>query len=157
MGGLGRTAQSTPCAARTPGCGVLGRHTVPVSAATVSDEDLTACWLRAAADLGISVVVPYALLPAREDAWCAHVAHFGGESGLLVCRWDQDKREDIRLATQVSGIMVSWIKPLDFANYSRRRFEAHLNHIGWSGPPQLRPAWYTGKRLPYGGSHQRGG
>src|ERR1700689_410781 len=110
--------------------------------ARMVDDAISRAWLEAAKDLGIRVSAPFAVqVPGHEPInYEAHIVDFGGPKGAVVGVLS-DKLDDCR-ATQ--GYYYSNLSP-SYRDYGRQHFIETLNDWGWSGPAELRPAWYTGK------------
>ena len=108
------------------------------------DTKISAAWLQAAKDLGIRVTAPFTLrTESGEDVtYEAHIADFGGPNGTVVSVFaDESPWNDIRHAHGYYGSNLSD----SYRTYSREHFVDTLNDWQWSGNPEQRPTWYTGK------------
>jgi hypothetical protein len=106
------------------------------------DLQISAAWQKAAADLGIRVVAPFALTTeSGETKWFeAHISDFGGPNGTIVGKDDSgfdDTRK--RLGYYASNLSGS------YRRYVRDLFVDTLNDWGWFGEQDKEPPWYTGK------------
>jgi phosphoglycolate phosphatase-like HAD superfamily hydrolase len=110
--------------------------------ARIIDEDTSHAWLAAAKDLGIRVTAPFTIdVDSGEPRiYEALVQDFGGPNGTVVGVVG-DSLHDCR---QAKGFYCSNLAP-SYRNYQRQHFIDTLNDWGWFGPPERRPAWYTGK------------
>jgi len=105
-------------------------------------SELTRIWQRAAADLGIRVVAPYACrvggLPHRFDVL---VPDFGAPGGTVVVALGGANR-DSRAAAAEFGVFLSELSLNAYGDYDRQLFIETLRDWGWFGPPESPPSWY---------------
>lgn len=108
----------------------------------IIDEAISRAWLEAARDLGIRVTVPFKVQATDNEmvTYEAHVLDFGGPNGTVIGVL-ADKLHDYRFDR---GYYCTNLAN-SYRLYERQYFIDTLNDWGWFGPPELQPAWYTGK------------
>jgi hypothetical protein len=106
------------------------------------DEHITTLWREAARDLGIALVSPFAAIGPQGESIpaLAWLRDFGSPRGAVVCTSD-DPRNLSQLALEWGYEIVDFDAFVYPARYDRRLFIGMLARLGWSGPPEHRPAW----------------
>jgi hypothetical protein len=106
------------------------------------DIEISHAWIRAAADLDIRVVAPFALTTTNGEAilFEAHILDFGGPKGTVVGN-EKNELGDVR---QKSGYFCSNLYS-SYRRYDRQHFIDTLDDWGWFGEKGTEPSWYTGK------------
>jgi hypothetical protein len=113
-----------------------------MSKSRVLDNRVSAAWLEAAADLGISVIAPFSLKNATGEviAYEAHILDFGGPMGTVVGGLE----DDVGDARRQSGFFLSNLAN-SYQKYDPQLFIDTLNDWQWFGEKGKEPCWYTGK------------
>ena len=110
---------------------------------TTLDAVVTA-WRNAATDLGIRVVAPFELLTdSGTTAFPLFLPVFGRPAGMVCCVRGVPLGEPA--AAEQVGHYCSILYPQAYSRYDRKRFIDTLNDWQYFGPPESRPAWYTGE------------
>ncbi|MGA3045269.1 MAG: hypothetical protein ABSD67_01500 [Terracidiphilus sp.] len=106
------------------------------------DLEISRAWRQAAADLGIRVEAPVALVTENgETVWFeAHVLDFGGPKGAIVA----GKDGELGGVRKRLGYYYSNLFPT-YRIYARQYFIDTLNDWGWFGEDNRKPAWVNGK------------
>jgi hypothetical protein len=110
-------------------------------------DELATAWLRAAEDLGVSVVAPYQVVDEPSHATLdaiALVSSFGSARGVVVVG-RHSRPDPITSIVQAHGQICSFIDEESYSRYDRDLFVATLNDWGWHGDPAKAPKWYTGQ------------
>ena len=106
-------------------------------------EHSTKRWLEAANDLGFKFIPDFTLQDGADNlTYLGLVPEFGGDRGMLIIT-ERESSRHIRAAEQ-HGYGYSCMSE-HFEPYDRDTYVELLNDWGWSGPPDCRPAWYTGE------------
>ena len=102
---------------------------------------LIEAWQSAARDLGIEIVVPFAVRTARGSRLEADllVKDFGAPRGTLVSA-TEDALGPLGQEIVDEGFSYSVFYADDFA-YDRKHFTGILNDWRWTGPENRRPSW----------------
>jgi hypothetical protein len=105
---------------------------------------LSLAWKEAAVDLSIEVVTPYTL--HWEDghyAYPALIRNFGNHKGTLLVLYGDEREKELVEVGNKAGFFVSTMFDTYFS-YDRTHFIDTLNDLGWFGPKENTPGWYTG-------------
>jgi hypothetical protein len=112
---------------------------------TREEERLLAlAWEEAAGDLLISVVTPYTLLwEGRSYVYPVLIRNFGKEKGSLLVLYSDKREKKLIEVGNKAGFFVRTVFDAYFT-YDRSHFIDTLNDLGWFGPKENIPGWYTG-------------
>lgn len=103
------------------------------------ESQMAVAWRDAADQLGIRVTAPYEVASV---SYTAFLPDFGGERGAVVARLSSS--DGAVAAAEVAGPYLSRVSD-DYALFDAGLFKATLDDWGWFGPPERRPACYTGR------------
>jgi hypothetical protein len=110
------------------------------------EEKLGSVWVKAGEDLGIKVIVSYALeWKEKSYRYPVFLPMFGGKKGTLIILWKSVDEEELRIAAKGAGFFWSAFNVEAHETYDRKHFIATLDDLGWFGPPDEKPAWYSGQ------------
>jgi hypothetical protein len=109
-----------------------------------------AAWIKAANELGIRVEAPYTLQDKQGHSFefIAYLPDFGGKKGAIFIGATppgmQYDREAVACAEQ-RGFYISILNTEAYSEFDRDEFIATLDDLGYFGPSERKPGWYTGK------------
>ena len=106
---------------------------------------LASAWQKAAAELSVEIIAPYVIeFEGRSYTYPLLVKSFGSNKGtLLIVHRDESEKELYEVGKKLS-FFVSIVFE-DLFSYERSLFIGTLNDLGWFGPDDRVPSWYTGK------------
>jgi hypothetical protein len=107
----------------------------------MNKEDMIDAWRNAEQDLGIKVILEYALGLKNGRKDFILINDFGGPKGTIVTSIDDTK--DFK-ELQEMGFYCSALAD-SYSTYDRRLFVDTLNDWRFFGQANKKPTWYTGK------------
>ena len=106
-------------------------------------DAVVATWHTAASELGIRVVTPFEVsTDSGTTVFPLFLPDFGGASGMVFCVRGVPLGDPA--AAKQAGYYCSVLYPQGYSRYDRTMFIDTLNDWQYFGPPESRPAWYTG-------------
>jgi len=105
---------------------------------------LALAWKEAAGDLLIDVVTEYTLLwEGRSYLYPVLIRNFGNGKGTLLVLYSDKREKELIEVGNKAGFFASTVFDTYFT-YDGNHFIDTLNDLGWFGPKENIPSWYTG-------------